>query len=64
MPKIKVTLMLLPSPMRVRMAGTPSLVAGTLTNRLGWSIVLCSRRAEATVLSVSWAWAGETSRET
>ena len=56
--------MLLPSPIRVSIAGTPSLVAGTFTNRFGWAMRSWKRRASRTVPSVSWARAGETSRET
>jgi hypothetical protein len=56
--------MLRPSLIRVLMAGTPSLVAGTLTNRFGCAMRVCSMRASRTVVSVSWARAGETSRET
>ena len=56
--------MLRPSLIMVLMAGTPSLVAGTLTNRFGLSMRVCSMRASRTVPSVSCASAGETSKET
>ena len=46
------------------MAGTPSFVAGTFTSRLGWAMRACRSRADLSVASVSWAWAGETSSET
>ncbi len=56
--------MLRPSPMSVSIAGTPSRVAGTFTKRFGSAIVSWNRRASRTVPSVSWASAGDTSRET
>ena len=61
---MSVTLMLRPSPISVSMAGTPSLVAGTFTRRLGWAMRSCSWRADCSVAAVSWACAGETSSET
>ncbi len=39
-------------------------VAGTFTKRLGWSMRWWSMRASRTVPSVSWASAGDTSRDT
>ena len=62
--KIRVTLMLRPSPIIWRMAGTPSGVAGILTSTLGRSMRVCRPRAAAMVPSVSWARAGATSTET
>ena len=56
--------MLRPSLIMVLIAGTPSLVAGTLTNRFGWAMRAWSMRASRTVVSVSWARAGDTSKET
>ena len=56
--------MLCPPLIRVLMAGTPSLVPGTLTNRFGLAMRVCSVRASRTVVSVSCARAGETSKET
>ena len=56
--------MLLPSPIMVSIAGTPWLVAGTFTNRFGRAMVSWKRRASRTVPWVSWARAGDTSRET
>jgi len=41
------------SPIMVRMAGTPSAVAGIFTKRLGRLIRSCRARAEVTVPSVS-----------
>ena len=61
---MRVTLMLWPSPISVRIAGTPSRVAGTFTRRFGSAMRSCSWRAACTVPSVSWARAGDTSRET
>ena len=46
------------------MAGMPSAVAGTLTNRLGLSICFTQSRASTTVASVSEARVGDTSTET
>jgi hypothetical protein len=56
--------MLWPSLIMVLIAGTPSLVAGIFTNRLGWAMRLCNMRASRPVPAVSWARAGETSSET
>jgi hypothetical protein len=56
--------MLRPSAIIAWMAGTPSAVAGILTNRFGWSMRWCSRRAAAMVASVSWASSGATSTDT
>ncbi len=61
---MSVTLMLRPSPIICRMAGTPSGVAGILTNTLGRSMRAWRSRAMATVAAVSWARAGATSTET
>ena len=61
---MSVTLMLRPSLIIWRMAGTPSAVAGIFTNRLGASIRPCSARAASMLASVSWASAGATSRDT
>ena len=61
---MSVTLMLRPSPTSVRMARTPSAVAGTLTYRLGSAMRSCRSRAEATVPASSRARSGATSRDT
>ncbi len=58
------TLVLRPSAIIAWMAGTPSPVAGILTNRFGSAIRWCSLRAAATVASVSRASSGATSTET
>jgi hypothetical protein len=62
--KMRVTLMLRPSLIICRMAGTHSGVAGILTRTLGWSIRVWRERAAAMVPSVSWASDGATSTET
>ena len=54
----------MPSAMRRRIAGSPSIVAGTFTSRLGRSIRFTHSRASATVPSVSWASVGVTSTDT
>ena len=47
--------MLIPSSISWRIAGTPTLVPGTLIIRFGRSTIFESRRASAIVLSVSLA---------
>jgi hypothetical protein len=54
-------LILRPSLMSCRMAGMPSLVAGTFTITLGRLILLKKRRASAMLPAVSWANLGDTS---
>ena len=56
--------MFAPSAIIVRIAGTPSAVAGIFTIRLRRWIVRQRSRAATTVPSVSWASAGATSTET
>ena len=51
--KMSVTLMQAPRPTNVRMASTPSTVAGTLTNTLGLSTMYASRSTSATVAAAS-----------
>ncbi len=55
MPNNRVTLMLIPSPISWRMAGTPGIVPGTLIITLGRFTARHSRRASAMVASVSMA---------
>ena len=61
--KMRVTLTLIPLPIRSRIAGMPSGVAGTLIMTLGRSSVRNSRRAASIVPLVSCARCGLTSSE-
>ncbi len=61
--KINVTLMLIPSARHWLIAGSPSTVAGILTNRFGRSTSHHSARASAMVFAVSCAIRGSTSIE-
>ena len=60
---MSVTLIEMPSPMRRRIAGMHSGVAGTLMKTFGRPSAAASRFASATVFSVSPASEGRTSRE-
>ena len=59
-----VMLMLRPSLIICRTAGTPLAVPGIFTYRLGWSMRSCSSRAAAMLLSVSRARFGASSMDT
>jgi hypothetical protein len=61
--KIRVMLMLRPSAIIARTAGTPSAVAGIFTNRFGAAIRSCSFLAAAVVASVSRATSAATSSD-
>ena len=56
--------MLRPSATMASMAGTPAVVAGILTSRLGSPMRSCSPRAASMVARVSSASSGATSIET
>ena len=64
MPKISVTLTLMPWAVAAVIEGRPSTVAGILIMTFGRSTSHHSAEASAVVFSVSWARRGSTSSET